>query len=339
LFHWILGAFVTNLAVRKQSNALEITRHLNQLSSEDLRLFAVKAANERDFEKLWNLCLAYLTINSKKGGKLSKLTLRNYRGWLKSLLEQWQGENLLRPSRNAGAFFIRDLETTVREKTAKPYAPSSVGIALTTAKLLYKALHDANATEASPFEHVKATQDLVPAWEKRKPYSDEETEVLLEHADEAVAVMVLLGAHAGLRLSEMCSLRWKDIDWDKGKLSVVGKGGKKASVVMTARLELALKSLQSKPSPRKRSKRLGDNVLPWGNVHARQHLKDHCAACGVEYAEKAVHGLRHNAGTRYYAQTKDLGRVASHLRHENVNTTRIYAKLADRQIKDDIRNW
>ncbi|MGL4612208.1 MAG: tyrosine-type recombinase/integrase [Trueperaceae bacterium] len=52
-----------------------------------------------------------------------------------------------------------------------------------------------------------------------------------------------------------------------------------------------------------------------------------------------LHGLRHGAGTRYYAQTKDLGRVASHLRHENIQTTRVYAKLADEAATEDLRGW
>jgi site-specific recombinase XerC len=56
--------------------------------------------------------------------------------------------------------------------------------------------------------------------------------------------MVLLGAHGGFRISEMCNLKWSDINWKKASIKVIGKGNKKASVVMSGRLESALLELK-----------------------------------------------------------------------------------------------
>jgi integrase/recombinase XerC len=309
------------------------------LSEEELRRRATVAANTRDSEELWSLTRAYLFLHGAKGGKVSAHTLKAYRRGVLDLIEAWQRENLLRPTRDAGVLYARRLETTPNASTGKPVNASTIEVKLAAARTLYKALRWAKATEANPFEDVSPAPDPIPDWEKRKPYSVDDVAKLLEHAEPVEAVMVLLGAHGGLRNSEMCNLKWSDINWSRGSMTILGKGGKKASVTMSGRLEQALHMLRGMPDDRKRFKRSADHVLPWNSERVRQKFRALCNKAGVTYDEKAVHGLRHGAGTRYYAQTKDLGRVAAHLRHENIQTTRIYAKLADEAVKDDLKDW
>ena len=310
-----------------------------ELSGEDLKRRAAKAANERDTEELWQLTKSYLFLHGAKGGNVSAHTLRNYRSGVVNLIEAWQGENIVRPSRDAGVLYVRKLETVPNLKTGQPVSAATIEVKLAAARTLYKALRWTGVTEANPFEDVSPAPDMTPDWEKRKPYSVDDIEKLLAVAQPLEAVMVLLGAHTGLRISEICSLKWSDIDWSKGKLKVLGKGGKRASVSMSTKLEEILKSTHTIVEERKRTKNSSDHVLPWQPDRTRQRFKHLCTLAGVEYKDKAVHGLRHGAGTRYYAQTKDLGRVASHLRHENIQTTRIYAKLADDAIREDLKDW
>lgn len=318
---------------------LEHARSWASLSSEELKRLAAKAVNERDAETLWDLTRAYLFLHGSKGGKVSKHTLKAYRRGVLDLLLAWESENLLRPGRDAGVLYIRTLETHPQQKTGQPLSPASIEVKLAAARSLYKALRWTGVTEAIPFENVSPAPDPTPVWEKRQPYSVREIDALIAVAEPAERVMVLLGAHAGLRISEMVSLSWSDIDWERSSLRVVGKGGKRASVNLSVRLEGELKALYKLNDARKRTSQTSDRVLPWGVDRTRQRFQDLCKLSGVRYHDKAVHGLRHGAGTRYYAQTKDLGRVASHLRHENIQTTRVYAKLADEAIKDDLKDW
>jgi integrase/recombinase XerC len=325
---------------RYTGQALAQAESWANLSEEDLRRRAMVAANARDPEELWEMTRAYLFLHGSKGGNASAHTFKAYKRGVLDLIEAWQRENLLRPSRDAGVLYARRLETAANPITGKPLSASSIEVKLAAARTLYKALRWAKATEANPFENVSPAPDPTPDWEKRKPYSVDDVDKLLEQADPVLAVMVLMGAHGGLRISEMCSLKWTDINWSRGSFTVVGKGNKKASVTMSGRLEEALKLLREQPGDeRKRFKRDAEHILPWNTERARQRFRAFCNAAGVSYEEKAVHGLRHGAGTRYYAQTKDLGRVASHLRHENIQTTRIYAKLADEAVKDDLKDW
>lgn len=326
------------------------------LPPDELKRRAASAASTRDAQQLWALTEAYLFLHGSRGAKISKHTLRTYRRGVVDLVEAWPGENLLRPSRDAGVIYMRRLENGVpvtagasQADAADPAAPtaplsaSSLQVKLASARTLYKALRWAGATEARPFDDVRVGKDLTPAWEKRRPYSDAEVESLLEHAEGAEKLMVLLGAHAGLRIGEMADLRWADIDYDRSHLRVrSGKGGKAATVHVTKRLRDALHDYmraQSAVQHEKNRQRESGLVLPWGTDHARKRFKRVCQLAGVEYASAGVHGLRHGAGTRYYRQTKDLGRVAAHLRHADIQTTRIYAKIDAEAIGDDIDDW
>jgi integrase/recombinase XerC len=59
----------------------------------------------------------------------------------------------------------------------------------------------------------------------------------------------------------------------------------------------------------------------------------------AEVTPKGVHVLRHSAGTRLYAETRDLEATARHLGHSKLETTRIYAKWSDRQLRETIGRW
>ncbi len=312
------------------------------LPTDALKRRAAAAANARDPEELWALTEAYLFLHGSKGAKASQHTLRTYRRGVLDLLTAWAGENLLRPSRDAGVLYLRRLEAGLQPDgtpAKRPPSPATLQVKLAAARTLYRALRWSGATEARPFEDVRAAKDPTPAWEKRRPYTDEEVEKLLELAEPAERVVVLLGAHGGLRIGEMAELEWRDIDMGKRTLRVrSGKGGKAATVSLTGRLRDALVQLRAEPYEEHRQ-RDAALVLPWAADHARKRFRQLCERAGVDYQGAGVHGLRHAAGTRYYQQTNDLGRVAAHLRHADIQTTRIYAKIGTKAIQDDIEEW
>ena len=317
---------------------------LARTSREDLRREAVSACQQRDGERLWALTDAYLTLHGGKGSRVSERTRENYRRGVLDLLEDWGHESLVRPSRDAGVVWVRELERkpVLHPQTREPkldmrgevktLSPATVQVKLAAARTLYKALRWAGATGASPFENVKVSKDAVPPWEKRGAYSVNEVERLLEVAEGPDKVMILLGAHAGLRIAEISALRWGDIDWHAGELVVQkGKGGKTGRVALTKRLKAALAELDRGAAD--------GLVLPYRAYRARERFQRVCLQAGVAYEGRAVHGLRHGAGTRLHKQFNDLARVAQHLRQANLETARRYAKMNDREIHEGIEEW
>lgn len=298
-----------------------VARALNWASLNDgeMKRAAAEAASTRELEELWNLTEAFLTLNSTR--PVSQYTLRNYKHGLSKLLEHWQGENLLRPSRHASSTFLLKLQE-------EGLAAGTIQVHLAAAKALYRALRWSGATSAAPFADTRAPVDLTPAEEKRQAYSDDEVLAMLEAAVEPIdTLLVLLGAHGGLRVSEMLALRWHDIHLAAGTLKLTGKGQKVRTVHLSQALVSVLEELNTGQG--------SDYVLPFRTAtRARQRLQILCSAAGVQYL--GMHSLRHSCGTRLYRLTNDLRVAAKHLGHASTATTQIYAKMDTRSLEEAI---
>ena len=133
------------------------------------------------------------------------------------------------------------------------------------------------------------------------------------------------------------ALEWRMVNLSARRLQVTGKGGYVDSVSLSSSLVEALDTLQSDTTVRRKGKARAGKVLPYGDERLRQRLKTLCGAAGVPY--RALHALRHASGTRMYEETNDLRRTQTHLRHKNLATTTVYAKVADRAVADVTREW
>jgi len=338
------------------------TREWMSLSDETLRLKVLKTVQARDWEGLWSYVEAYLRATGPKKQEVSKETLRKYRRYVLDLLTLWEGENLLHPHRNAGNDYVSRLQAErlhdppnarleqevserVREGEGGGYSKSAISVRLAAGKLLYNALRYAGATEANPFEHVRVrVQDRAPE-DKRKHYTRAHLKRLLATVDDvAEEVVVLLGAHAGLRIHEMAKLRWRHVRLEEGELVVLGKGRKRATVALSEALAGALERLKMRPEDRKRyatksGPRDASFVLPWRELTIRGRFKRLCERAGVPYEGREVHGLRHAAGTQMYTDTGDIVLVADHLRHSQLDTARTYAKRAKDATRKVVHAW
>lgn len=347
---------------RYKASPYHATREWMGLSDEQLRLAVLKTLQAKDPETLWTFVEAYLRATGSKKQGVSKETLRKYRRYVLDLLELWEGENLLRPHRNAGNDYVSRLQVErlhdppnqrlanevserVREGETAGYSKSAISVRLAAGKLLYNALRYADVTEANPFEHVRvAVQDRAPE-DKRKHYTAAHLKKLLATIDDvADETIVLLGAHAGLRIHEMAKLRWRHVRLEEQELVVLGKGRKRATVALSEVLTGALVRLKTRPDGRKRSTtasggRDASFILPWRELTIRNRFKALCERAGVPYEGREVHGLRHAAGTQMYKDTGDIVLVADHLRHSQLDTARTYAKRAKDATRKVVRSW
>ena len=297
------------------------TLQWTKLSEADRKRRAAEIANTRDVTALWGLTEAHLTLYGGSGAKVSKNTLQAYERGVRVLVESWEGENLLRPSSDAGALWLRGLE-------AQGLSPSTLRVRLAAAKALYRALRWANATTVVPFADARAAKERTAAHDKRQPYSEQDLARLLEYAEGQDKLLVLLGSYAGLRVSEMVRLEWRDIDFSAKKLTVrQGKGNKTRRVTLSKTLLRVLWEQRGE----------GGVLEVSSRSRAYRRLKNLCVVAGVEF--RGVHALRHYTGTRVYRETRDLNEVAHVLGHASIETTRVYAAYDKAVEKDAVSDW
>lgn len=344
---------ITSLELSGATRLQRVAR-LQGLSEEALRRHAVKAASERDEEALWELVEAHLTLRGVSGVTTSKHTLRAYRRGLHELLTMWQGENLLRPGRDAGPLYVQRLLAGERDellaaepagsrrgRRAKggPLTPATASLRVAAGRALYGALAWAGATDADPFRDVRIGRAASHAAESTgtRHYTEYELiELQAAARDQQERVILLLGSHGGLRVSEMLALTWDAVDLRAARLTVrSGKGNKTAPVDLTPRLAEALLTyrramdLSGVPRPHVLELRSQFGVF--------NRLEKLCARAEIEF--KGVHALRHSAGTRLYRQTGDLGLVQDHLRHATLDMARHYARSDRRRLRSRLDEW
>lgn len=301
---------------------LDVVNEWVALTDAEIKRVVTRAARRADESILWSLTQAYLVVHGSRGSAISANTCRSYRVGIRNLLVAWAGKDLLAPGRDEGALYARLLE-------ASGLSPSSIGIRLTAARQLYKALRWAGATSVDPFSSVRPPRDNTAPWDRRAPYSAKEVKRLLRSGNKVDKVFILLGAHGGLRAGEMINLRWEDIDLSDRILFVRdGKGGKFRSVNLSQSLYKALLGVKEESG----------SVLPY-RTYSRlaKRMYKVCDHANVE--RRGLHALRHHAGTEIMRKLGDLESVARHLGHSSLETARIYAKWSDSRLKAAVADW
>lgn len=180
---------------------------------------------------------------------------------------------------------------------------------------------------------------------------DEEVRKLKRWLEEREAVALLKGTTApvrarailetalgsGLRVSELCGIRIKDVYIGRGEhgLFVVnGKGNKARLVNVSNDLRKVLKDYISW------KQLMGEDVSPEAYLfkserrqkmspQAIQKIFKKCARAVDLPANYSIHTCRHTFATALYRQTKDLRYVQKQLGHSKSQVTEVYAHVID----------
>ncbi|MBI0447141.1 tyrosine-type recombinase/integrase [Deinococcus sp. DB0503] len=300
----------------------------DDLSKKERRKLVEKALKRHDVDTLVSLTAHNLMLYGRGGSDTSPHTLRGYRTGVRYFLAYafargW--ERLTEHDTDLTVGYLRDLRR-------QGLAPGTVNARRSAAKALYRALRWAGVTTADPVADTPRAQEVTERWEKREAYTREDLAALLAVADPWEELFLLLGAHAGLRISELIGLTWDRVDLASRTMTVTGKGRKTASIHLSAALHQALLRVPEEA-------RHG-HVLPWRNPKTlRLVLRSLCLQAGVDYSRRQVHGLRHACATLLLEDTRDLYLVARHLRHSSTSTTEVYSKVSSQRIASALEGW
>ncbi|MDR1464344.1 MAG: site-specific integrase [Oscillospiraceae bacterium] len=176
-----------------------------------------------------------------------------------------------------------------------------------------------------------------------KPEQDALSQYLTKNADagstNAPALGVLLSLYTGIRIGELCALRWQDIDLTENTLHITGtlqrvpdfsgEGAKtrvtitspksKCSVRTIPLPEFLIPLLQARAAQPKAYLLTGEKVRFVEPRTVQNHFKRYIVACGI--ADANFHCLRHTFATRCIELGFDVKTLSKILGHSSVSIT------------------
>jgi integrase/recombinase XerD len=169
--------------------------------------------------------------------------------------------------------------------------------------------------------------------------SPQEVERVLQACNRSTAVgcrdyaILLLLARLGLRAGEVIALELEDIDWRVGEILVRGKGRIHDRMPLPADVGEALACYLRRDRPACRTRRVFLCMrAPYRGFAASSTMAKivHSALlrAGVHPASRgAAHLFRHGVATFMLRSGATMGEIGEVLRHRDLNTTGIYAKV------------
>ena len=158
-----------------------------------------------------------------------------------------------------------------------------------------------------------------------RPVADTELMSLLKlRVHHRTKVMILLGALAGLRVSEIAHVKGEDIDLDACRIHVLGKGKKLAWIPIHPILAEVAQTMPKQgywfPG---NSRRPG---LPIRPKSVSDIISQAMKRAGVR---GRPHALRHWYATTLLSDGADLRTVQELMRHSSIQTTQVYTQVPD----------
>lgn len=172
---------------------------------------------------------------------------------------------------------------------------------------------------------------------KRKDLQELEN-YLLDHIDDDTCLGILIAMYTGLRIGELCALRWEDIDLNQGELYVRRAMQRVGRMDEEGGTSIQISSPKSQSSQRRIP--LPETLIPFlqnrrheGNEYVVKGLhKEYAEPRTVQYRFQAIlekcgieafnfHTLRHNFASNCLMQGFDFKSLSELLGHSNIQTT------------------
>jgi len=162
--------------------------------------------------------------------------------------------------------------------------------------------------------------------------------------DYAIALCLV---RLGLRCGEVAQLRLDDVDWRAGTLRLTMGKERRVSTLplpgdVAAALVAYLQESESRTDDRHLFLQRGRAPHPGQALTSsavRQIIRRAWARSGVEVPSRGTHALRHTLASHLLAAGADLKRIGDILRHRNLDTTAIYAKVDRKHLWEVVQAW
>jgi type 1 fimbriae regulatory protein FimB/type 1 fimbriae regulatory protein FimE len=148
------------------------------------------------------------------------------------------------------------------------------------------------------------------------------------------ATLVLVGYRHGLRVAELCDLRWDQIDFSQATLAVrrIKKGSPSTHPIKGDELR-ALRRLQREQEPASPFVFTSERGAPFATGGVRTLIARLGRASGFQYRVHP-HMLRHATGFRLANKGVDTRSLQAFLGHKNIQHTVKYSDLLPNRFRD-----
>ncbi len=153
--------------------------------------------------------------------------------------------------------------------------------------------------------------------------------------------MLTVIARLGLRAGEVAGLVLGDLDWRAGEIVVRGKGRHEDRLPLPADVGEAVAVYLSEHRPPAQSRTVFlTAVAPWRALRSTAVSETVWRQCGrAELAPVRAHRLRHALASELLGQGVKLVDISQVLRHRDLATTDVYAKLDHRALRELALSW
>jgi len=224
--------------------------------------------------------------------------------------------------------------------------PSSIGMYYGRLRTLFRFLVDEGILEASPMESVRPP---VVRSDQVQPFTQAQINALLQAAkrsnhprrDEAILLILL---DTGLRASELCSLKMKDVDLPGRRCIVLGKGNKRRAVYFgrdtTKAIWNYLKEQERDDEDplfySDRGTRKGEAMTRSGLLQLFERLGK---VAKVEATRCSPHTCRHTFAVEFLRGGGNTFALMQLLGHTSLKMTNRYVALAQADIEHQHRQY
>lgn len=277
--------------------------------------------------------LSYLEVEAN----YSKNTINSYENDLNKFEEYYKSKDLLK-------IISKDIEKYIQ--TLSDLAPTTVSHNISSLKTFYSYFLKQGRISNNPTDGIKSPKLGIhlPTYltidEVNKLLDIEVTDAF---SSRNKAILELMYA-TGLRISEVISLEFKNIDYDECIIRVMGKGSKERIVPVNDYAIKYLKEYIDNYRPELVKNEINNYIFL--NNHGRMLTRQGIFKMIKNYAalkniKKTIgpHTLRHTFATHLLENGADLRVIQELLGHSDISTTQIYTHLTKEALHNEYKKY
>ena len=277
--------------------------------------------------------LSYLEVEAN----YSKNTINSYENDLNKFEEYYKSKDLLKIT-------SKDIEKYIQ--TLSDLAPTTVSHNISSLKTFYSYFLKQGRISNNPTDGIKSPKLGIhlPTYltidEVNKLLDIEVTDAF---SSRNKAILELMYA-TGLRISEVISLEFKNIDYDECIIRVMGKGSKERIVPVNDYAIRYLKEYIDNYRPELVKNEINNYIFL--NNHGRMLTRQGIFKMIKNYAalkniKKTIgpHTLRHTFATHLLENGADLRVIQELLGHSDISTTQIYTHLTKEALHNEYKKY